>query len=146
MGKYMIIKKNEYEKMKKNTSHTIDNYTYLLNTTNNAMASMVDMIRKIHEEISNTLQKLNMTEAARKKNASKIGALTTNYNKEKKKTKELINTINELEDTVKLQQLEIEKKDVQNKILKNVGKQKQLDDYKKLQELNQDIQKHKKVK
>lgn len=143
MGKYMIIKKNEYEKMKKNTTQTIDNYTYLLNTTNNAIASMIGMIGKIHDEISNTLQKLNMTEAARRKNASKIGALTTNYNKEKRKTEELLNTVNELEDTIKLQQLEIEKKEVQNKILKNVGKQKQLDDYQKLVELNKDIQKHK---
>ena len=144
--KYMLIKKTEFEKIKRNSTVTIDNYTFLLNATNNKITNMEDTIDKLSKLISISLEKLNMTETARKKNASKIGGLTTSLNKEKNKTKELLDTVNELEDTIKLQQLEIEKKDVQNKILKNAGKQKQMDDYKKLEELNKDIQKHKKVK
>ena len=142
----MLIKKTEFEKIKRNSTVTIDNYTFLLNATNNKITNMEDTIDKLSKLISISLEKLNMTETARKKNASKIGGLTTSLNKEKNKTKELLDTVNELEDTIKLQQLEIEKKDVQNKILKNAGKQKQMDDYKKLEELNKDIQKHKKVK
>ena len=155
MGKYMIIKKTEYEKMKKSISTSGDNYIYLFNTTNNEIEKMKDVISKLNDSIKITLEKLNLVEMARRKNAGKVGALTTNYNREKKKTKELINTIDsqkkhyentvaELEDVTKLQELELDKKDMQIKILKNNGKQKQIEDYHKLSELQKDIEKHRK--
>ena len=141
--KYMIIRKDEYEFMKDETAKSNKQYLDLIGTTNNELVTLKATVYNLGVAITTVLDQLKNTEAARKKNASKIGGLTTSLNKEKNKTKELLDTVNELEDTIKLQQLEIEKKDVQNKILKNTGKQKQMDDYKKLQELNQDIQKHK---
>lgn len=144
--KYMIIKKDEYEFMKDETAKSNKQYLDLIGTINNELVTLKATVYNLGVAITTVLDQLKNTEAARKKNASKIGGLTTSLNKEKNKTKELLNTVTELEDTIKLQQLEIEKKDVQNKILKNVGKQKQMDDYKKLEELNKDIQKHKKVR
>ena len=146
MGKYMIIRKDKYEFMKDETAKSNKQYLDLIGTTNNELVTLKATIYNLGVAITAALDQLKNTEAARKKNACKIGGLTTSLNKEKKKTEELLNTVNELEDTIELQKLESEKKDVQIKLLKNAGKQKQLDDYKKLQELNQDIQKHKKVK
>jgi len=144
--KYMIIRKDEYEFMKDETAKSNKQYLDLIRATNNELEILKDLIFNLGVAINMTLDQLKNTEAARKKNASKIGGLTTSLNKEKNKTKELLNTVNELEDTIELQKLESEKKDTQIKILKNVGKQKQMDDYKKLEELNKDIQKHKKVR
>ena len=144
--KYMIIKKDEYEFMKDETAKSNKQYLDLIGTTNNELVTLKATVYNLGVAITTVLDQLKNTEAARKKNASKIGGLTTSLNKEKNKTKELLNTVNELEDTIKLQQLESEKKDTQIKILKNVGKQKQMEDYKKLEELNKDIQKHKRNK
>ena len=145
--KYMIIRKDEYEWLKKELDKALD-----INKSNiNVTDRLTERINKLKDNdtiltmaITNTLDQLKNTEAARKKNASKIGGLTTSLNKERNKTKELLNTVNELEDTIELQKLESEKKDTQIKILKNAGKQKQLEDYKKLEELTKDINKHKK--
>ena len=139
---YVLIKRTDYELMQKMVDRQ-DNYLAQIKMNNEEIGKLRDTNEDMVSMVKDTLKQLKLKEEARRKNASKIGALTTNYNKEKRKTEELLNTVNELEDTIKLQQLEIEKKEVQNKILKNTGKQKQLDDYKKLQELNQDIQKHK---
>ncbi len=140
---YILVKKTDYELMQKMVDRQ-DNYITQIKMNNEEIgklkATNEDMVGCINE----TLNQLKISDLARKKNACKIGALTTNYKREKKKAKELLNTVNELEDTIKLQQLEIEKKDVQNKILKNAGKQKQMEDYKKLEELTKDINKHKK--
>lgn len=140
---YILVKAADYELMQKMVDRQ-DNYLTQIKMNNEEIGKLRDTNEDMLGYINDTLNQLKISERARRKNASKIGALTTNYNREKKKTEELINTVNELEDTIKLQQLEMEKKDVQNKILKNVGKQKQLDDYQKLVELNKDIQKHKK--
>ena len=140
---YVLIKRTDYELMQKMVDRQ-DNYLAQIKINNEEIGKLRDTNEDMVGVVKDTLNQLKQTEQARKKNACKIGGLTTSLNKEKNKTKKLLNTVNELEDTIKLQQLEIEKKDVQNKILKNTGKQKQLDDYKKLQELNQDIQKHKK--
>ena len=139
---YVLIKRTDYELMQKMVDRQ-DNYLTQIKMNNEEIGKLRDTNEDMVSMVKDTLKQLKLKEEARRKNASKIGALTTNYNKEKRKTEELLNTVNELEDAIKLQQLEIEKKDVQNKILKNTGKQKQMDDYKKLQELNQDIQKHK---
>ena len=142
----MVIKKSEYERLKRTSNQTIDNYTYLLNNTDGKIKNMADKIHDLSEDIKTTLEKLHLVETARRINAGKLGGLTKALNKEKEKNEALLNTVNELEDTIELQQLESEKKDTQIKILKNVGKQKQMEDYKKLEELTKDINKHKKVK
>ena len=141
----MLIKRTDYELMQKMVDRQ-NNYLAQIKMNNEEIGKLRDTNEDMVEAVKDTLNQLKQTKQARKKNACKIGGLTTSLNKEKNKTKELLNTVNELEDTIKLQQLEIEKKDVQNKILKNAGKQKQLDDYKKLEELNKDIQKHKRNK
>ena len=152
--RYMIIKKSEYERLKRTSSQTVDNYTYLLNNTDNKIKNMADAIHNLGDDIKTALEKLCLVETARRKNAGKVGALTTNYSKEKRKTKELLNAfdnqkeeyenkITELEDIIALQGLELEKKDTEIKIQKNNGKKKQMDDYKKLEELTKDIEKHK---
>ena len=142
---YVLIKRTDYELMQKMVDRQ-DNYLTQIKMNNEEIGKLRDTNEDMLDYINETLNQLKISETMRKRNACKIGALTTNYNREKKKTEELLNTVNELEDTLKLQRLETDKKEVQIKILKNAGKQKQMDDYKKLQELNMDIQKHKKVK
>lgn len=132
---FMLIKKTDYELMNKKIDLQY-NYISQIKLNNAEISRLKDRIKSISEQ-------LETTENARRKNACKIGGLTTKLNKEKKKTGELLNTIAELENTIKLQELEIEKRNVQNKILKSIGKQKQLEDYQKLVELSKDIEKHK---
>ena len=141
----MIIKKSEYELLKKAVA-TNDEYVKLIKINNQELANLSDSTMSLSNEIKITLEKLHLIEMARRTNAGKLGGLTKALNKEKEKNEALLNTVNELEDTIELQQLESEKKDTQIKILKNVGKQKQMEDYKKLEELTKDINKHKKVK
>ena len=139
---YVLVKRTDYELMQKMVDRQ-DNYLTQIKMNNEEIGKLRDTNEDMVGVVKDTLNQLKQTEQARKKNACKIGGLTTSLNKEKKKTEELLNTMNEMENTIKLQQLEIEKREVQNKILKNTGKQKQLDDYQKLVELNKDIQKHK---
>lgn len=141
--KYMIIKKSEYEKLKKSSTQTIDNYTYLLTNTDNKIKNITDAVRDLGENIKTALEKLHLVETARRTNAGKAGALTNHYNKEKVKNEELEKRVSELESAVELQELELAKKDAEIKIQKNNGKRKQMDDYKKLEELTKDIEKHK---
>ena len=139
---YVLVKRTDYELMQKMVDRQ-DNYLTQIKMNNEEIGKLRDTNEDMVGVVKDTLNQLKQTEQARKKNACKIGGLTTSLNKEKNKTKELLDTVSELENEIKLKQLEIEKKDVQNKILKNTGKQKQLDDYQKLVELNKDIQKHK---
>lgn len=139
---YVLVKRTDYELMQKMVDRQ-DNYLAQIKMNNEEIGKLRDVNKDMVESVKETLEKLHLVEVARRKHAGRIGGLVTNYNREKKKTEELLNTVNELEDTIRLQQLESEKKDMQIKLLKNTGKQKQMDDYKKLQELNQDIQKHK---
>lgn len=139
---YVLVKRTDYELMQKMVDRQ-DNYLAQIKMNNEEIGKLRDVNKDMVESVKETLEKLHLVEVARRKHAGRIGGLVTNYNREKKKTEKLLNTVNELEDNIRLQQLESEKKDMQIKLLKNTGKQKQLDDYKKLQELNQDIQKHK---
>ena len=117
--RYMIIKKSEYERLKRTSSQTVDNYTYLLNNTDNKIKNMADAIHNLGNDIKTALEKLNLVESARRKNASRIGGLTTSLNKEKNKTKELLNAIDsqkehyenkvsELQDNVKDLEVKLE--------------------------------------
>lgn len=139
---YVLVKRTDYELMQKMVDRQ-DNYLAQIKMNNEEIGKLRDVNKDMVESVKETLEKLHLVEVARRKHAGRIGGLVTNYNREKKKTEELLNTVNELEDTIRLQQLESEKKDTQIKILKNVGKQKQLDDYQKLVELSKDIEKHK---
>jgi len=140
---YILVKAADYELMQKMVDRQ-DNYLAQIKMNNEEIGKLRDTNEDMLDYINDTLNQLKVSERARKRNASKIGALTTNYNREKRKNEELLNTVNELEDAIKLQQLESDKKDVQISILKQTGKQKQMEDYKKLQEITKDINKHKK--
>ncbi|MBR0471730.1 MAG: hypothetical protein IJI98_03410 [Methanosphaera sp.] len=135
---YVLVKRTDYELMQKMVDRQ-DNYLTQIKMNNEEIGKLKDTNEDMVEIVKDTLKQLKLKEEARKRNASKIGALTTNYNRVKAQNEEL-------KDNLELEKLESEKKDVQIKILKNIGKQKQMDDYKKLEELNRDIQKHKKVK
>lgn len=138
----MIIKKSEYELLKKAVA-TNDEYVKLIKINNQELANLSDSTMNLSNEIKITLEKLHLIEMARRTNAGKAGALTNHYNKEKIKNKELEQRVSELEAAVELKELELEKKETELKIQKNNGKKKQMDDYKKLEELTKDIEKHK---
>lgn len=138
----MLIKRTDYELMQKMIDRQ-DNYLAQIKMNNEEIGKLRDVNEDMVESVKDTLKQLKLKEDARRKNACKIGGLTTSLNKEKKEKEELQNKIDDLQSEVELHKLEAEKKDTQIKILKNAGKQKQLDDYKKLEELTKDIEKHK---
>lgn len=110
--------------------------------------------KKLNEKdliIKSLLDEIKTKENIRKKSVGKIGGLTASLNKEREKNKILLentsslnNTILEISEQIKNKNLEIEAKNMEIKILKNLGKKKNIDDYKKLNELKKDIEKNKK--
>lgn len=105
--KYMIIKKSEYEILKK-TIESNDEYIKLIKINNQELASLTDSTMNLSSDIKITLEKLNLVEKARRTNAGKIGGLTTSLNKEKKKSEMLLETVSKLEDNVKDLEVKLE--------------------------------------
>lgn len=128
---YVILNRNEFELMKKMVDRQ-DNY--------------INQIKMNNEEIDKLKDKLKQKELVRRKTAGKVGGLVGHLNYEKKQNKLLLDRIIELESAKKLQEIELEKANTQIKILKDSGKKKQIEDFKKLSELNEEIKKHKKRK
>ena len=126
---YIILNRNDYELMKKMVDRQ-DNY--------------IKQIKMSNEEIDKLKNKLAEKEKARRKVAGKVGGLTGHLNYEKKQNKMLLDKVLELESAKELQEIELEKAKIQNKILKDTGKKKQIEDFKKLIELNNEIKKRKK--
>ena len=93
MGKYMIIRTEEYERMKNSIDRLIEinsNFSKTIRETEENISSKIEYLKYNNNVV---LDKLQMTEESRRKNASKIGGITTALNKEKNKTQELLNTI-----------------------------------------------------
>ena len=102
MGKYMIIRREEYERMKNSIDRLIEinsNFSKAIRETEENISSKIEYLKYNNNVV---LDKLQMTEEARRKNASKIGGLTTSLNKEKKENEELQNKVKDLE--VKLEE------------------------------------------
>lgn len=103
-------------------------------------------INNLSNKIDKIVEKLEEKETQRRKAAGKVGGLTASLNKEKEKTEHLIEDKVKLENTIELKDLELQEKDAEIKILKNLGKKKQMSDYKKLQEIRKDIDNKKRIK
>ena len=109
MGKYMIVRKEDYEWLRDENARMKYNYDYLSKLTNVEIESMRETIdglkgtiKNLDETITLTLDKLNLAETARRTNAGKIGGLTASLNKEKKENEELQSKVKDLE--VKLEE------------------------------------------
>ena len=101
----------------------------------------------------NKIKKQEEKEHQRRKSAGKVGGLTASLNKEKEKTDQLLENKLELENKIEMQkdelilkELELKQKEAEITIYKNLGKKKQMNDYKKLQEIQKDIDRHKKIR
>lgn len=108
-------------------------------------------IENLTNEIKEIKDILIIKEESRRKNASKIGGLQTSLNKEKTKTKELLenqiileNKINENNNKMELKDLEIKTKDAEIKMLRGKGKKKNIEDYKNFVECRKELEKRKK--
>ena len=139
---YVILNRNEFELMKKMVDRQ-DNYINQIKMNIEELNKLKESNNEMNELIIETLNNLNSKERARRKIAGKVGGLTAKLNNEKKENKMLLDKVFELESANKLQEIELEKAKIQNKILKDTGKKKQIEDYKKLNELNEDIKKRK---
>lgn len=139
---YVILNRNEFELMKKMVDRQ-DNYINQIKMNIEELNKLKQTNDEMNELIKETLSHLNSKEKARRKIAGRVGGLTAKLNSEKKENKMLLDRVFELESANKLQKIELEKAKIQNKILKDTGKKKQMDDFKKLSELNEDIKKHK---
>jgi len=104
---YVLVKRTDYELMQKMVDRQ-DNYLAQIKMNNEEIGKLRDTNEDMVGVVKDTLNQLKQTEQARKKNASKIGGLTTSLNKEKNKTKELLNTVNELEDNIKDLEVKLE--------------------------------------
>ena len=140
---YVVLNRQDYELMKKMIDRQ-DNYI-------NEIKINVEEIEKLKEEkekliflISEFKVKIKNKETERRKTAGKVGGITAKLNNMKKENKILLEKFFELENILETKDFELEKERLQNKILKDNGKKKQIEDFKKLVELNKDIKKHKK--
>lgn len=148
--KLKIVDKARYNLLERIVERT-DNY---LNQIKNDFEKIDSLNNKI-EELENTIKIIinlfQEKENQRRKNASKIGGLQTSLNKEKTKTKELLenqvileNKINEKDNKMELKDLEIKTKDAEIKMLRGKGKKKNIEDYKNFVECRKELEKRKK--
>ena len=110
-------------------------------------------INNLDNKVTKAFEMLQEKEHQRRKAAGKVGGLTASLNKEKEKTDKLLENKLELENTIEMQkdelilkELELKRKEAEINIYKNLGKKKQMNDYKKLQEIQKDIDRHKKIR
>lgn len=148
--KLKIVDKARYNLLERIAERT-DNY---LNQIKNDFEKIDSLNNKI-EELENTIKIIinlfQEKENQRRKNASKVGGLQTSLNKEKTKTKELLenqvileNKINEKDNKMELKDLEIKTKDAEIKMLRGKGKKKNIEDYKNFVECRKELEKRKK--
>lgn len=148
--KLKIVDKARYNLLERIAERT-DNY---LNQIKNDFEKIDSLNNKI-EELENTIKIIinlfQEKENQRRKNASKIGGLQTSLNKEKTKTKELLenqvileNKINEKDNKMELKDLEIKTKDAEIKMLRGKGNKKNIEDYKNFVECRKELEKRKK--
>lgn len=129
---YVLIKRTDYELMQKMIDRQ-DNYLAQIKMNNEEIGKLKDVNKDMVDSVNSTLEKLHLVEVARRKNAGKVGGLTTELKKNKKK-------IAELEDMVKRQQLESNVKDAQIKVLKSFGKKKSMKDYTEFNRLKKEAE------
>ena len=123
---FKIVNKARYELLEKMVERQ-DNYIENIKLNNKKIDELKEKTNKILED-------LKIKEDKRRKNASKIGGLKTSLNKEKTKTKELLdnqiileNKINEKDNKMELKDLEIKTKDAEIKMLRGKGKKKNIE-------------------
>lgn len=131
----------------------LEGYLNQINHQFKTIRSNEENINNLSHKIDKIVEKLEEKETQRRKSAGKVGGLTASLNKEKEKTEHLLenkvkleNTIEQKEEEIRLKELELSEKDIEIKILKNLGKKKQMSDYKKLQEIRKDIDNRKRIK
>lgn len=131
----------------------LEGYLSQLREQFGTLKSNEERINNLDNKVTKALEILEEKERQRRKSAGKVGGLTAKLNKEKEKTEQLIenninleNTIELKNNEIKLKELEIQEKETEIKILKNLGKKKQIEDYKKLKEIKKDIDNQKRIR
>lgn len=145
--KLKIVDKARYELLEKIAERT-DNYISQIKTDIKKIDSLNNKIEELEDLVKNITILFQEKENQRRKNASKVGGLQTSLNKEKTKTKELLenqvileNTINEKNDKMELKDLEIKAKDAEIQMLRGKGKKKNVEDYKNYVECRKELEK-----
>lgn len=144
--KLKIVDKARYELLEKIADRT-DNYIIQIKTDIKKIDSLNNKIEELEDLVKNITILFQEKENQRRKNASKVGGLQTSLNKEKTKTKELLenqiileNTINEKNDKMELKDLEIKAKDAEIQMLRGIGKKKNVEDYKNFVECRKELE------
>ena len=148
--KLKIVDKARYQLLEKIAERT-DNYISQIKTDIKKIDSLNNKIEELEDLVKNITILFQEKENQRRKNASKVGGLQTSLNKEKTKTKELLenqvileNKINEKDNKMELKDLEIKTKDAEIKMLRGKGKKKNIEDYKNFVECRKELEKRKK--
>lgn len=147
-----IIDVNRIEFLEKLAQRT-EGYLNQIFQSFKTIKSNEENINNLNNKIDKIVSMLETKEQQRRKTAGKVGGLTTSLNKEKEKTDHLLknqesleNTIEKLKDEVEIKELELKEKEMKIEIYKNLGKKRQMEDYKKIQEIRKDIDKHKRIR
>lgn len=131
----------------------LEGYLKQLNDNFGTLKSNEERINNLDNKVTKAFEMLKKKEHQRRKTAGKVGGLTASLNKEKEKTEQLLEDKIALENTIELQkeeialkELELKEKETKINIYKNLGKKRQISDYKKLQEIRKDIDNHKRIR
>lgn len=107
-----------------------------------------DKIDNLTNEIKEIKSILGEKEDARRKTASKVGGLQKSLNKERDKTKMLLDYQMELEkefnNTREIKDLEIKTKDAEIKMLRGKDKKRNIEDYKNYMDCRKELERRKK--
>lgn len=145
--KLKIVDKARYQLLEKIAERT-DNYISQIRSDIKKIDSLNIKIEELEILVKDITILFQEKENQRRKNASKIGGLQTSLNKEKIKTKELLehqvilqNKITEKDDKMELKDLELKAKDAEIQMLRGIGKKKNVEDYKNFVECRKELEK-----
>lgn len=144
--KFKIVDKARYELLERIAERT-DKYIAQIKTDIKKIDSLNNKIEELEVLVKNITILFQEKENQRRKNASKIGGLQTSLNKEKIKTKELLdyqfileNEIDEKKEQMEVKDLELKAKDAEIQMLRGKGKKKTVEDYKNFVECRKELE------
>lgn len=121
----------------------LEGYLKQLNDNFGTLKSNEERINNLDNKVTKAFEMLEEKEHQRRKTAGKVGGLTASLNREKEKTEQLLEDKITLENTIEIQQKEINLKEQEINILRNRGQKQDIEAYKTFFQSRKELERRK---
>lgn len=121
----------------------LEGYLKQLNDNFGTLKSNEERINNLDNKVTKAFEMLEEKEHQRRKTAGKVGGLTASLNREKEKTEQLLEDKITLENTIEIQQKEIDLKEQEINILRNRGQKQDIEAYKTFFQSRKELERRK---